>query len=101
MFQNLIDLKQKQKLAIEEGSDESLLTPLEKDLKRVQNEIKATTVFCNEAKASWLKLQQELIVKTEAQSDINEQLSKDTRRFLIMQEKSKKLDMEVEVKKIL
>jgi hypothetical protein len=53
--QHLIDRRLDEKTHLIESG--KAVSPLEAELKRLQEEIEAVTMFCNEAKQSWLKYQ--------------------------------------------
>ena len=53
--QHLIDRRLDDKTSLVEAG--KAVSPLEAELQRLKDEIEAVTLFCNEAKQSWLKYQ--------------------------------------------
>jgi hypothetical protein len=94
LIQHLIDrrLEEKSNL-IESGKS---VSPLEAELQRLKEEIEAATLFCNEAKQSWLKYQNEYIVLLEDRSNARSTLTDLSRKEVIMQEKNSKLQQELQ-----
>jgi hypothetical protein len=71
------------------------LSPLETDIEKTKAEIEASIDFCNAAKKSWLRYQNEFISLVEKRTLSNTSLTELTRKFLIMQEKKMKLESEI------
>lgn len=94
--QNQIDLKQREKSDAQSSVGVDKDTPLEGKVDRCRAEIAAVTEFCNEAKSKWLKSQQEVIQRTEGVAQLRARLNDETRRFLIMSEKRKKMEVDIE-----
>lgn len=96
--QNLVDLRQKTIVALEEGCDKkSHINPMELEIQRLKSELEATNVYNNESKSQWLKHQQDIVDKSQKRSELSEDVLHQTRRFLVMKEKAKKLEIEIEV----
>lgn len=93
--QSAIDLKQKLKAELTDARTGQGLSPLENELRRVQMEINDVTEFCNQAKIQWIKYQQQFIEKTRERSSLNEILNENTRKYLILEEKKRKLVKEM------
>eukprot|EP00094_Tigriopus_californicus_P006577 TCALIF_06333-PA protein Name:"Similar to Ccdc40 Coiled-coil domain-containing protein 40 (Mus musculus)" AED:0.16 eAED:0.16 QI:0/0.5/0/0.66/1/1/3/0/818 len=93
--QSAIDLKHKLKAELTDAKTGQGLSPLENELRRVQMEITDVTEFCNQAKIQWIKYQQQFIERTNERSSLNEILNEKTRKYLILEEKKRKLEKEM------
>ena len=94
--QSQIDLKVKERDELIIARDGAALSPLETDIERTKAEIEATQAFCNAAKKSWLKYQNEFIDLIETRTEANATLTDLQRKYLIMQEKKMKMQSDIE-----
>ena len=97
--QSQIDVKVKERDELVTARDGAALSPLEADIERTKAEIEATQAFCNAAKKSWLKYQNEFIDLIETRTEANAALTDLQRKYLIMQEKKMKMQSDIETLK--
>ena len=97
--QSQIDVMVKERDELVLARDGAALSPLEADIERTKAEIEATQAFCNAAKKSWLKYQNEFIDLIETRTEANATLTDLQRKYLIMQEKKMKMQSDIETLK--
>ena len=94
--QSQIDIKEKTKSNLLDRNGGAEMHPIEKDLVKMKEEIVDTEAYCNDSKAKWLQFQQEIINSTRIKSNLQDEVIQSTRKFLIVNEKKKKLDKEIQ-----